>query len=545
MPTSDSDSANRAAALAEIKERIRSRVAGVKSEGKPESEPPPQILADLGVLRHLSSELKVMCAQIGTMPPQPPTLRARMGATLVRLTQRMLFWYTPQIRISIDGIARVFEQYLNKFEEFVLFDRQEKDLSREEITGLRTRIAGLESRVQSREQNFQERIAEYQSRAQNFQERIAEYQSRAQNLEEKINGLQVSFADALRKTTFELQQILQHYFSREVEEVREGCEKKISTETLKLQQAFNERLRRELYGYELKLSAESAKLEQNFDVKLHRERETLVSSMEFCRLKQDLAEQARRVSVLLEEVRKALPEPSGASRASALAEELQHHLDSIYLSFEDIFRGNRADIKQRLEAYLPLLKETGAGAPDMPILDVGCGRGEWLELLRAQSWKARGMDINRSMLAECRSLGLDVEEGDVLDYLKAQPAASLGAVTGFHIVEHLPFDVLIALLDEVVRVLKPGGIAIFETPNPENLSVLSRLFYLDPTHRNPIPSHTLKFLVEARGLCRVEVVQLNPFDASFLVQDQDNELARRFNSYFYGPQDYAVVGRKV
>ena len=198
-----------------------------------------------------------------------------------------------------------------------------------------------------------------------------------------------------------------------------------------------------------------------------------------------------------------------------------------------------------------MVKEAGLGTSSMPILDVGCGRGEWLELLQEENLKAAGMDINRSMLAECRNRGLDVSEGDVLAHLKALPDASLGAITGFHLVEHLPFEALIAFLDETVRVLKPGGIAVFETPNPENLLVLSRYFYLDPTHHNPIPSHTLKFLVEARGLSRVEVLQLHPFDESFLLRADGNnvelasELATRFNSYFYGPQDYAVVGRKL
>jgi SAM-dependent methyltransferase len=105
--------------------------------------------------------------------------------------------------------------------------------------------------------------------------------------------------------------------------------------------------------------------------------------------------------------------------------------------------------------------------------------------------------------------------------------------------------VLVKLLDETVRVLKPGGVAIFETPNPENVLVGSHNFYLDPTHRNPLPSATVKFIAEARGLCRIEIMNLHPYPESYRVEDAGLNIAKRFNEYFYGPQDYAVVGWKV
>jgi O-antigen chain-terminating methyltransferase len=147
------------------------------------------------------------------------------------------------------------------------------------------------------------------------------------------------------------------------------------------------------------------------------------------------------------------------------------------------------------------------------------------------------------MAEQCRERRLEVTESDGITHLRSLPDASIGAVTGFHIVEHLSFELLIQLLDETVRVLKPGGLAIFETPNPHNLLVGSANFYTDPTHRNPLPSPTLKFLAEARGLCRIEVINLHPFPEAFHVVG--SEVAERFNEYFYGAQDYAVMGWKV
>ena len=153
------------------------------------------------------------------------------------------------------------------------------------------------------------------------------------------------------------------------------------------------------------------------------------------------------------------------------------------------------------------------------------------------------MDKNSILIKQCKEYGLDVIESDVITYLRRLPDNSLNVVTGFHIIEHLPFDSFIKLLDETVRVLKPGGLAIFETPNPQNVIVGSYAFYMDPTHRNPLPAPMIKFTAESRGLCNVDILELHPFDESFHVTG--SELAERFNKLFYGPQDYAVIGWKV
>jgi O-antigen chain-terminating methyltransferase len=109
----------------------------------------------------------------------------------------------------------------------------------------------------------------------------------------------------------------------------------------------------------------------------------------------------------------------------------------------------------------------------------------------------------------------------------------------------LPFAEFVNLLDETVRVLRPGGVAIFETPNPANVLVGSHFFYFDPSHRNPLPSATVKFMAEARGLCRVETMPLHPSAEAMRVEEGESEVAKRFNEYFFGPQDYAFVGWKA
>jgi SAM-dependent methyltransferase len=261
-------------------------------------------------------------------------------------------------------------------------------------------------------------------------------------------------------------------------------------------------------------------------------------------LKTALNLQERRLGILLEEARKRLPEPFDPQQLQLIAAEERHALDALYVSFEDQFRGSTEEIKSRLRVYLPILQRAKLGTDEMPILDLGCGRGEWLTLLGEQRMRAQGVDLNRVLVEECRRQGLEVSEGDAIAYLRSLPTNSWGAVTAMHLIEHLPFDGFIKLLDEVVRVLKPGGVAIFETPNPENVLVGSYRFYLDPTHRNPLPSPVVKFMVEARGLCRVEVMSLHPSEEP-RVEEAGLEVAKRFNDYFYGPQDYAITGWKV
>jgi SAM-dependent methyltransferase len=257
----------------------------------------------------------------------------------------------------------------------------------------------------------------------------------------------------------------------------------------------------------------------------------------------ELALQGERVTTLLEEARKRLPDPFDEEQLRSIANEGEHQLDGLYASFDEQFRGSREEIKQRLQVYLPILRQRGIGSEAMPLLDAGCGRGEWLELLRDEHLHAIGVDANRVLTEWCRKLGLTVVEDDLLAYLRQQPDSSLGAVTGFHIIEHLPIEGLVTFLNQSLRVLKPGGLVIFETPNPQNVLVGSCNFYFDPTHRNPLPSQVTRFLLESRGFVGVEVLNLNPSDDTPV--EENSELARRFNNYFYGPMDYAVIGWKV
>jgi SAM-dependent methyltransferase len=225
-------------------------------------------------------------------------------------------------------------------------------------------------------------------------------------------------------------------------------------------------------------------------------------------------------------------------------------LDPLYAAFEDRFRGDPALIRARVEPYLELVREAEAGTAIAPVVDVGCGRGEWLEVLRDQGFVAWGIEINRAFIRRCRDRDLKVTEGDALETLRALPESSLGAITFLHIVEHLPFERVIALLDEARRVLRPRGLIVVETPNPENLSVAHHLFYMDPTHRNPLPPEALRWIVEARGFPDARINRLTAareLNAPPVLPDNApgaasiNVLLHALNV----PADYAIVARRA
>ncbi|WP_299313373.1 class I SAM-dependent methyltransferase [uncultured Halomonas sp.] len=281
----------------------------------------------------------------------------------------------------------------------------------------------------------------------------------------------------------------------------------------------------------------SAKLEQR---SLRQERDLQEQARQLERLAQAREPLIEALHVLLPDEDALEPllhklESLGAQRRPAAS---QQQLDDYYLAFEAIFRGDEAQVRENLQRYLPQLQQ--ARACGERALDLGCGRGEWLQMLEEHGFKAHGVDLNATMAAHCRAQGLEVVEDDLLEVLKAQPDGSHALISAFHIAEHLPFDVLYATVAEAGRVLAPGGVLIIETPNPENVLVGSHTFYHDPTHRNPLTPTSLSFLLEFHGFRGLEVLRFNPYPESAKVPGSD-PLTERVNGHLCGPQDYALV----
>lgn len=212
-----------------------------------------------------------------------------------------------------------------------------------------------------------------------------------------------------------------------------------------------------------------------------------------------------------------------------------------YIDLEDMFRGSRVVIAERQATYLPLVQNV---ASDAPIVDLGCGRGEWLTLLKENGIPARGVDMNVHCVSECEELGLEVIQSDILTFLSASPENSLRAITAFQVLEHFSFGDLHEIIRLCQRALVPGGLLLAEVPNAKNARVASGTFWIDPTHVRPWYPDLLEFMAKTSGFSRVEGRYVNPLldepDLTSLDPNSREALHSVFRALF-GPADYALT----
>jgi SAM-dependent methyltransferase len=245
--------------------------------------------------------------------------------------------------------------------------------------------------------------------------------------------------------------------------------------------------------------------------------------------------------------------PQVAASDQAFAPSLDSYK---YVGFEDQFRGSRDAIRARQETYVPLF----AGVTG-DVLDVGCGRGEFIELLNASGIGARGIDLNHEMAESCRARGLNVVQADAVGYLTSVEDGSLGGIFAAQVVEHLEPSYLLRFLDLAFARLQPGGTLVLETLNPACWTAFFESYIRDITHRWPLHPETLKYLVTASGFTRVDVHFLSPMPAADRLQSipatagasaelQDlvetcNANAEKLNARMFSHMDFAVVARKT
>jgi O-antigen chain-terminating methyltransferase len=230
----------------------------------------------------------------------------------------------------------------------------------------------------------------------------------------------------------------------------------------------------------------------------------------------------------------AVPAPAVPSAPAAPAPSVSSGLD--YSRFAERFRGTDEEIRRNMEFYRPIF----AGKEN--VLDIGCGRGEFLDVMREAGVSARGIDLSAECIAQCRDKGLHAEVADLFPFLAAQPDEEFDGILSSQVVEHLPADRLPEMIRLCATKLRRGGILALETPNPECLAIFATYFYLDPTHTRPMPHQYLQFCMEEAGLAGIEVHRLNP------AVDTMPELASLpadFRERFFGGLDYAIVGRKI
>lgn len=244
-----------------------------------------------------------------------------------------------------------------------------------------------------------------------------------------------------------------------------------------------------------------------------------------------------RTQAGLEDLRKKL---------SDAEEDVFDYID--YRAFEDEFRGSVKEIRTRIGRYLEYFK------PGETVLDLGCGRGEWLELLVDKGIEAVGVDISESFVSMCRNKGLNVVMEDMFSYLEHQPDHSLDGITAIQVIEHVTPVALAKLVELCYRKLKLGGRVLFETQNPTSVSAMTGYFYVDPTHIRPVHPKWLEYLLQANSFTEITVeYPNNPWVTSGAIPALPgnevhirlfNQRIEYLNNLLYGSTDYTVIARK-
>jgi len=316
------------------------------------------------------------------------------------------------------------------------------------------------------------------------------------------------------------------------EELRNVSEIRMLRTVAELQSAYN--LRASLIDQNFRDSVR----QQHDDFTVEMDRRTLEIQT---RLWQDMekvkGEYDRLIHTELRLLRqKNTPVPVATSAPAAIPDHI--YIDDIdWMKFAEQFRGSEERIREQQKRYIARFAGTSR-----VILDIGCGRGEFLEAAKAANLPARGVDLNQDCIEVCRSKGLDVEQADMFAYLESLADGSLGGVYCAQVVEHLPPSVLPRLAKLLSQKLRVGSLVAIETPNPECLAIFATHFFIDPTHTRPVPAPLLRFYLEEAGFGSLQIERLEPAIESMPAL---SELPPAFRDAFFGGLDYAIFARKL
>jgi 2-polyprenyl-3-methyl-5-hydroxy-6-metoxy-1,4-benzoquinol methylase len=467
--------------LAAVIAEIRDRVRARNPNGTAPGNLP---LPDLTLLLRARDAAEAKVASIGTVNPRPASLKNSIIQGAKRMIARALDWH---VREQVEFNRAVMEcvqatlESLNECRQSLSLLAGMREEARE-LRDIRDHWAewhaGWEQKLANTEIHFLRSVSELQAA---FQHRVTVMDT---SYREQVNAQHASFRD---------QATAQH-------------------------SAYRDELKAQHASFERAMERQSEEIHRRFWNDLERAR------LEYERLIHSelrLVRQKAALSHAVEQVAQSAPGDFA-------------HID--WLKFAEKFRGSEDDIRARQRMYASRFREHA------PVLDIGCGRGEMLQVFRETGIQARGVDASAESIALCRSQSLDAENADLFAYLSELPDASLGGVVCCQVVEHLPPARLPEMIRLVHAKLRAGGLVAMETPNPECLAIFATHFYLDPTHQHPIPPMLASFYLEEAGFGRIQIERLSPAIESM---PSLAELPEAFRREFFGSLDYAAFGIKI
>ncbi len=473
---------------------IRERVAARHPEG--ERSRYGIGLADLLPLLHSRDAAEAKVAAIGTVNPRPPGLKNNLVQSWKRFLARILDWHV----------------------------REQVEFNRGSVNAIQATLEALKEHNRSLEQ-IASALEDSARRNDELESRVKIYAARLDETEGRVM-LAEREAATLREQARELADVRVHWH-----EWRQEWERKLSINEVQFLRSVAD-----LNGA---YHHRTSQLETNFRSitdRQHRDFEGLVArsgdevQARFWADNARLREEYERL--IHAELRTIRQKTFAAAALPAPPSEPAYD----FVHFADRFRGPQEYVRSNFAAYLPLF----ADRPN--IVDLGCGRGEFLELLAENKIGAIGVDGDPESVGMCLAKGLNAVEADLFSWLEAQPDHSLDGVFCGQVIEHLPPPLVPRLFNLCAAKSRPGAIAVFETPNPECLAIFATHFYLDPTHQRPVPSALAAFYLQEAGYGGLEIRFLAPAVDSM---PSLASLPDDFRKAFFGGLDYAIIGTKL
>ncbi|MCU1326601.1 MAG: Methyltransferase type 11 [Bryobacterales bacterium] len=490
-----------------VRDRVRSRYPEAAADASDASGQKIRIaVADLMPVVHARDAAQARVASIGSVNPRPGGLKNSVIQAFKKSIARAFQWFVRgQVAFNQESLAatEAVLEALNEHNRILLSLAGQTD---EQILSVHKELAALNLQIDAR-------AAELASQ---WQQRIAA-------------------VDALKAEAAELKDVRTHWI-----EWRRGWEERLSTNEIQflraaadLQGSFQHRVG------QLEANFRDIVKAQHGDYLGALDRTTLgIQKQLFEDFTRVRADYDRMIHTELRLIRQRLNATAvtGAGSATAPVPVAAAIPNLDYTRFAERFRGSEDYVKGNQEIYRAYFE----GREN--VLDIGCGRGEFLEMMQGMNVPAQGIDLGEESVAQCRTKGLNAEVADLFEFLPTQPEEEFDGIFCSQVVEHLQPETLPAMVALCASRLRPGGILAFETPNPECLAIFATHFYLDPTHTRPVPHELLAFYMEEAGLGGIQMHRLSPPIDTI---PELAELPENFRRRFFGSLDYAIIARRL